>query len=143
MSRGGAGERVTVGVGAVIWNDQGEVLLVNRANTPRQHEWSLPGGRVEFGETIKAALVREIWEETGLAIEITGLLDVTELIDEAHYVLVDFTARALPGKPVAGSDARDARWFSPSEIAKLELWSETRRVINLSAKLPPIRKAVP
>lgn len=143
MNDGDARERVVFGVGAVIWNDRGQVLLVRRANPPRQNEWSLPGGRIEFGETLKAALAREVREETGLAIEIVGLLEVAELIEQAHYVLVDFTARALPGEPVAGSDAGDARWFSPAEIAKLELWSETRRVIELSAKSLPIRRAAP
>ena len=75
---------IIVGVGAVVWNERTEVLLVRRSNPPWQNEWSLPGGRVEFGETLRAALVREVREETGLAIEIVGLIDVAELVlDEA------------------------------------------------------------
>lgn len=136
-------ERIVLGVGAVVWNDRGEVLLVRRANPPRRNEWSLPGGKVEFGEALQAALAREVQEETGLAIEILGLVEVAELIDESHYVLVDFTARACPGTPTAGSDARETRWFSMAEIAVLPLWTETRRVIEMSANSLPIPKADP
>jgi 8-oxo-dGTP diphosphatase len=135
-------ERITLGVGAVVWNERGEVLLVRRSNRPRQNEWSLPGGRVEFGETLRDALTREVREETGLRIEILGLIDVAELVQDAtagaedkHFVLVDFCARALSGDMVAGSDAADARWFPLAEIDALSLWSETRRIIAKSAKL--------
>ncbi|HEY3777474.1 MAG TPA: NUDIX hydrolase [Rhizomicrobium sp.] len=126
---------ITLAVGAVVWNDRGQVLLVRRANPPRRHEWSLPGGKVEIGETLRAAIAREVLEETGLVIDILGLVDVAELIGETHYVLVDFSARANSGEPVAGSDAAEARWFALEEIAQLGLWSETRRVIELSAKM--------
>jgi len=135
-------ETIILGVGAVVWNERNEVLLVHRSNPPRQNEWSLPGGKVEFGETLRAAVVREVREETGLAIEIVGLVDVAELVLDGaagaageHYVLVDFCARALPGDVIAGSDAADARWFSKAEIDALTLWSETRRIIAESAKL--------
>lgn len=128
-----AGEnRIVLGVGAVVWNERNEVLLVRRANPPRQNEWSLPGGKVEFGETLTAAVLREIREETGLEIDVVGLLDVAELIEGAHYVLIDFGARVRGGDLKAGSDAADARWFAREELARVSLWSETRRVIKLS-----------
>lgn len=135
MSGGGLHEHIVLGVGAIVWNDRGEVLLVRRANPPRRHEWSLPGGKVEFGETLRAAVAREVREETGLVIEILGFADVAELIGDAHYVLVDFTARVRSGEPVAGSDANDARWFGLAEVDSLKLWSETRRVIEVSARM--------
>ena len=135
-------QHIVLGVGAVVWNRQNEVLLIRRANPPRRNEWSLPGGRVEFGETLRNALAREIREETGLDIEILGLVDVAELVCDAaagaedrHYVLVDFCAMALPGDPVAGSDALEARWFSLTEIDALPLWRETRRIIHDSTRL--------
>ena len=140
MSYPKTAERIIVAVGAVIWNARGEILLVRRQHPPKQDEWSLPGGRVEFGETLRDALAREIREETGLEIDIVGLVDVVELVDHAgsdgaHYVLVDFCARAHPGEAVAASDAAEARWFSLAATEALPLWRETRRVIGESAKL--------
>lgn len=133
--------RIVLGVGAVVWNARGEVLLIRRSKPPLSQEWSLPGGKVEFGETLRGAVEREVREETGLTIEILALIDVAELIcDElagaanTHYVLVDFSARAAGGVLAAASDALDARWFSPAELDGLSLWSETRRMIELSAK---------
>jgi 8-oxo-dGTP diphosphatase len=129
--------QIVVGVGAVVWNELGELLLVRRANPPCEHQWSLPGGRLEFGETLRDALRREVREETGLEAEIQELVDVAELPDLAgatQYVLVDFTARAASQVPTASSDALEARWFSLDDIESVPLWSETRRVIALSAK---------
>lgn len=134
-------ERIIVGVGAVVWNGRGEVLLIRRANPPRQHEWSIPGGRLEFGETLRAALAREVREETGVEIEIRGLIDAAELVCDAeagtahaHYVLIDFSAQLVSGEAAAGSDAIEARWFVLREVGELALWSVTRQVIARSAQ---------
>lgn len=132
---------IVIGVGAVIWNERDQLLLIRRAKPPRQGEWSLPGGKVEFGESLQAAVLREVLEETGLHVEILGLIDVAELIRDAaagaahsHFVLVDFSARAVAGGAVAGSDAAAIRWVSMAELKDIPLWSETRRVIELSSK---------
>lgn len=142
MSEGQPEKRIILGVGAVVWNAREEVLLIRRRNPPRQDEWSLPGGKVEFGETLREALAREVREETALEIEIIGLVGVAELVRDAcagaedgHYVLVDFCAFARSGDFTAASDASEARWFSVAEIAALPLWRETRRIIAESAKL--------
>jgi 8-oxo-dGTP diphosphatase len=142
MSASGPGKTIVLGVGAVVWNERHEVLLIRRSKPPRQNKWSLPGGKVEFGETLRAAVTREVREETGLAIEIVGLIDVAELVldraagaEDKHYVLVDFCARVRPGDVVAGSDAAEARWFSVAEIDTLSLWNETRRIIALSSTM--------
>ena len=139
--------RIILGVGAVVWSESGEILLIRRSNPPRLGEWSLPGGKVEFGETLRTALVREVREETGLEVEIVDLIDTAEIIFDAeagaavaHYVLVDFSARAVSGKLAAGSDAADARWFSMDAIAALHLWSETRRIIERSAERQTAQK---
>jgi 8-oxo-dGTP diphosphatase len=133
--------RIVLGVAAVIWNDQGCVLLIRRAKEPRKGQWSLPGGKLEFGETLTEGLLREVREETGLEVEILGLVDVAETIRDAavgaaddHFVLIDYGARVISGTAVAASDAADARWFSLDEIDALPLWSEMRRIIALSAE---------
>jgi 8-oxo-dGTP diphosphatase len=129
-----------VGCGAAILRD-GRLLLVKRLKAPEAGHWSLPGGKVEFGETLTAAVLREVREETGLEVEILGLVDVAETIRDAaagaaddHFVLIDFGARVVSGTAQAASDAADARWFDIEELAALPLWSEMRRIIALSAK---------
>lgn len=133
-------DRPFVGVGVVIWRGD-EVLLIERGKGPISGNWSLPGGKQELGETVQETAHREIKEETGVDIEIVGLLDVVDLVrrDDAgrvrfHYTLVDFTARWTAGEPVAGDDAADARWVRLDELDDYNLWDETIRVIRLSAE---------
>jgi len=129
-------DRPVAGVGAVIVAD-GRVLLVRRDTSPRAGHWSLPGGAQELGETFAEACVREVREETGLVVEVLGLVDVVDSItrDDAgrvrfHYLLADVLARPSGGALKAGSDAADARWFTPEEAFALPLWSKTARVIR-------------
>lgn len=124
--------RPVVAAGAVVWQGD-EVLLIRRGKAPRLGEWSIPGGRVEWGETIEDAVHREILEETGCRIEILGLCTVVDLIDEdRHTVLVDFTALLLEGEPQAGDDAMDARFVPFSEVEALGMWAATMDAIKLS-----------
>ena len=118
--------------GAIVWRGD-EVLLIKRGKAPRLGEWSIPGGRIEGGETARAAAIREVFEETGCTIEIIALCDVVDsTADGFHAVLVDFTARWVSGEPVAGDDAAEARFVPYRELAAMGLWSETLRVIALS-----------
>jgi 8-oxo-dGTP diphosphatase len=130
-------ETPLVGVGAVIL-DQGSVVLVKRRFPPLAGEWSIPGGRLEIGETLREAVVREAREETGLTIEPAEVLGVYDrlLRDEAgrilyHYVLIDFLCRQLAGELQADGDADDARWFSQEETSKISLLEDTAEVIRL------------
>ncbi|MBS0275616.1 MAG: NUDIX hydrolase [Proteobacteria bacterium] len=130
-----------LGVAAVIWNDRREVLLIRRTKEPRKGQWSLPGGKVEFGESLEDAVRREVREETGIEIALLGLAGVAETVLDAgagaanaHFVLIDYSARAVSGEAIAASDAADATWFSPEQVAALPLWSETRRMIAQSAR---------
>jgi 8-oxo-dGTP diphosphatase len=130
-----------LGVAAVVWNDAREVLLIRRTKEPRKGQWSLPGGKVEFGESIEDAVRREVREETGLEIALLGLAGVAETVLDAsagaadtHFVLIDYSARVVSGEAVAASDAADATWFSTEAIEKLPLWEETRRIIAQSAR---------
>ncbi|MEK7820354.1 MAG: NUDIX hydrolase [Pseudomonadota bacterium] len=129
-------ERPVAAVGAVVV-DNGKVLLIRRGKPPRPGQWSLPGGGQELGESYIEAAIREAREETGLAIEVLGLIDVVDSItrDESgrvrfHYLLADVVARPVGGTLQAGGDASEARWFSPEEVFALPLWSETIRVIR-------------
>jgi 8-oxo-dGTP diphosphatase len=130
-----------LGVAAVIWNHRREVLLIRRTKEPRKGQWSLPGGKVEFGESLRDALRREVREETGLEIAVLGLAGVAEtFLDasvgaaDAHFVLIDYSARIVSGEAIAASDAADATWFTPEQAAALPLWSETQRIIAQSAR---------
>lgn len=131
-------ERPLIGVGVVALRD-GRVLLVRRGKPPRLGEWSLPGGRQELGETVEEAAVREVREETRLAITGVRFLTVVDLIERdgagvvtTHYTLIDFVALAGPGEAVPGDDAAAVGWFTRAETAGLRLWRETERVIELA-----------
>jgi ADP-ribose pyrophosphatase YjhB (NUDIX family) len=132
-------DRPFVGVGVVVWRGD-DVLLIERGKGPVRGNWSLPGGKQELGETVRETAHREIKEETGLDIDIVGLLDVVDLVrrdDEGrvrfHYTLVDFTATWRAGEAVAGDDAAAVAWVPCADLDRYELWDETVRVIRLSA----------
>jgi mutator protein MutT len=129
--------RPVVGVGAVIVTGDGEVVLVRRAREPLAGAWSLPGGAVETGETLAAALVREVREETALEIEVGPLVEVLDRIfaDETgrirhHYVLIDYLCRVRGGELRAGSDASAAVRVKPADLDGYALAPETRAVIE-------------
>lgn len=132
--------RPFIGVGVVVWTDE-RVLLVRRGKPPRRGEWSIPGGAQHVGETIIEAAVREVREETGLEVAITGLLDVIDFIDRDegavvryHYTLVDMVADAVAGSARPGDDVAEVAWVSPDELDRYKLWSETARIIRLAAE---------
>ena len=123
-----------------------EVLLIRRGAPPLEDSWSLPGGRIEWGERAADAALRELKEETGCDAELIGLIDVVDAVlnrradsvEQApwgHYVLIDYAARWTGGEPIAADDARDARFFAPAELEGLDLWSETLRIIAAARRM--------
>jgi 8-oxo-dGTP diphosphatase len=130
-------DRPFVGVGAIIVEDS-RVLLVKRGHAPLAGEWSIPGGVLEVGETLREAAVREVLEETSLTVEPTALLGVYDRIlrdaDQRtlyHYVLIDFLCHCLSGEAQAAGDAAEVRWFGQEEIPSLALAKDTAEVIHL------------
>src|SRR5439155_27179179 len=129
-------DRPFIGVGAIIVED-GRVLLVKRWHKPLTGEWSIPGGVLELGETVRQGVAREALEETGLIVEPLEMLGVFDSVvrdlDERtldHYVLIDFLCQRVSGELCAAGDVDEARWFSAEELAKLPLAKDTAEVIQ-------------
>jgi ADP-ribose pyrophosphatase YjhB (NUDIX family) len=111
-----------VGVGAIVFDAAGRVLLVERGKPPSLGLWSVPGGKLEPRETLAQAVAREVREETGLVVEVGTLACVLERIaDDYHFVLLDYFARVTGGQLAAASDARAARFVDPDELQALPL----------------------
>jgi ADP-ribose pyrophosphatase YjhB (NUDIX family) len=129
-------DRPIVGVGAIIV-DQGRVLLARRGNPPRIGQWSLPGGVVELGETLRAAAEREALEETSLIVDVGKVIEVLDRIIpgnhgavQFHYVLIDFLCTRRGGELRAGGDAAEVAWSTESELKNYGLEQITLEVIR-------------
>ncbi len=111
-----------VAVGAIALDGE-RILIVRRGHGPAAGEWSVPGGRVRWGETLAEAVVREVKEETGLEAVCGELLGWSEKIGENHhFVIFDFQVTVLrDDQPVAGDDAAEARWVDLAELGSLRL----------------------
>ena len=125
-----------VGVGAVIVHD-GKVVLVKRRFEPLAGQWSLPGGRLELGETLEAGLAREMLEETGLRVEVGPVVDVfdrilldTERRVRYHYVLIDYLCRPIGGALAHGSDVAAAELVDPDDLERYRLTPKASSVIE-------------
>lgn len=106
----------------------GHVLLVRRANPPDENCWAFPGGKIDAGECIEAATARELLEETGVVAEPLHVFDAVDVFDRddagalrRHFILIAVLCRWQSGEPVAGDDARDARWIPLADLEGHEL----------------------
>jgi 8-oxo-dGTP diphosphatase len=112
------GSRHVACVGGIAHTSDGRILLIRRANEPGRGLWSVPGGRVEPGESDEAALVREMAEETGLAVEVGALVGA---VVRGDYAIADYACTVVGGTLRAGDDALEARWVGAAEFAALPL----------------------
>ena len=130
--------RPQLAVSAVIFRE-GRVLLVRRARSPGKGFYSLPGGRVEYGESLHTALAREVDEETGLRIEIVGLAGWREVLPGAtssgHYVIMSFAARWKAGEPVLNEEHDDFKWLEPAAFGDLRLTGGLLEVVEAARRL--------
>jgi 8-oxo-dGTP diphosphatase len=128
-------------VSAAIFRDD-RILLVRRAKSPARGLYSLPGGRVEFGETLHTALYREVDEETALRIDIAGLAGWREVVPGmgggGHYLIMSFAARWIAGEPMLNDEHDDFRWLAPEALDDLrvtdglpEIIAAARRVLGV------------
>jgi ADP-ribose pyrophosphatase YjhB (NUDIX family) len=136
--------RPWVGIGVVVWRND-EVLLIKRGRPPRRGEWGIPGGAQHLGETVFEAAIREVLEETGIAIRPTGIITVVDSIlpDDGgrtrfHYTLIEVSADWIAGEILADSDAAAACWATEVQAARLVKWDETLRVIAMARPLRDI-----
>jgi len=120
-----------LGVGALIFDENKRILLIQRGGEPLSGWWSLPGGGLETGETLKDGVCREVLEETGLIVEPVQMLTIFERImpdtagrTEYHYVLVDYICRVTGGTLAAADDCAGVRWVNRDELRQIQPMTE-------------------
>jgi 8-oxo-dGTP diphosphatase len=123
---------------AAIFRD-GKVLLVRRARPPGKGLYSLPGGRVEFGESLAEALAREVMEETGLVIDIVGLSGFREVLPKdgvgGHYLVMPFAARWVEGEPELNDELDDFAWVDPADIGQYKTTDGLAAILAMAQDL--------
>jgi 8-oxo-dGTP diphosphatase len=131
-----------VGVGAITLKD-GKVLLVKRGIEPSYGLWAIPGGTLKLGETLQECAAREILEETGIRIKVGACVYVFDFLEhddkgkiKFHFVIIDFAADYISGKPKGADDALEARWLSPEELNKLPVAKNTLNALRSISFLP-------
>lgn len=129
-------DRPLIGVGGVVIRD-GRALLVRRGSPPLEQQWSIPGGLLEVGETLREGVRRELLEETAIEVRVLELVEVFERIAldsggkaRHHFVVLDYLCEAVRGEACAGSDAIDVAWAAPDELDRYCLTEATKRVLS-------------
>jgi 8-oxo-dGTP diphosphatase len=132
-------ETIRIGVGAVVFKDD-QVLLIKRGKPPFKGHWSIPGGKLDYGERLEDGLAREVREETGVEIAIKGLIGVFEAMptmpgQTGHMVLIDYLAVWVSGEAHADDDAAAAAFMSIEEAQRRLSWDETRKALGMALEM--------
>jgi 8-oxo-dGTP diphosphatase len=136
-------ERPIVGIGGIVIHES-RAVLIRRGSAPLRGEWSIPGGSLELGETLEEGVVRELLEETGLEVRVTGMVEIFERIfsehpvrfvegkirPRYHFVIVDYLCERLSGEPRAGGDALDVAYAREDELEQFHLTETALRVLR-------------
>jgi 8-oxo-dGTP diphosphatase len=140
--------RPILSVAAVAVDGAGRVVLVRRGKAPDAGEWSIPGGAVEIGESLDAALRREVREETGLEIAVGPFLEVYERVEREaggevrfHFVVIDYRCTVVGGTPRPGDDAAEVALVEPADLDRYALAESIRRVISAATRSTPADRA--
>jgi len=127
--------RPLLGVGGVVISN-GRALLIRRASPPLADQWSIPGGLLEVGESLREGVRRELLEETAIEVRVLELVEVFERIRldasgkaKHHFVVLDYLCEAVRGEACAGSDASEVAWAAPDELERYSLAEATTQVI--------------
>jgi 8-oxo-dGTP diphosphatase len=148
-------DRPVVGIGGVVI-EEGRALLIRRGSEPLRGQWSIPGGYLELGESLKDGVARELLEETGLQV---GVLDLIEVFDRVyrdpdnanpkslqgpkfHFVIVDYLCQKISGEAKAGSDVTDLVYATEDELAQYSLTSTATRVIKKAFAMHRTRNTI-
>lgn len=134
--------RPTLAASAAIFRDDGRVLVASRTKAPSDGLFSLAGGRVETGETLHEAAIREVMEEIGIAIEILGFAGHAEIIEHdpsgaplVHYVVCCFAARWLSGEPQTGPEAGEILWADDTLLATLKTTKRLPEIVRQAREI--------
>src|SRR5271163_2087354 len=136
-------ERPIVGIGGIVIHE-GRALLIRRGSEPLRGEWSIPGGSLELGETLEEGAIRELLEETGLEVRISGMVEIFERIfpgepprfvegkprPRYHFVIVDYLCERISGEPREGGDALDVAYAREDELERFHLTETALRVLH-------------
>lgn len=125
-----------VGVGVVVQKDK-TLLLVKRGHEPKKGLWSIPGGLIEVGESVRAAAIREVREECNIEIQLQDVISVVDLIEKDddenvkyHFVIIDFLAKYTSGELTPGSDAADAAWVTREQLGDYDIPELTQKLLE-------------
>lgn len=133
--------RPIVGIGAVVICN-GKILLVKRGSEPGRNKWSIPGGLVELGETVRNTVIREVKEETNLDVEVHSLVDVVDNLEPDregrwyyHFIILDFSVSLKGGSLHAGSDVLEVRWVPLNEVEEYDLTGTFREFFEKNQEM--------